>query len=145
MNRIFSLPGLLLLLCSALHVTAQKQDSIHVLFVNAQIDQHVVAANIASLDTLYADDFVFSHGSGKIEGKAGWLSSVKKGSYISREHDSVHVELHPALAIVRGKLTVTKRTPDGADRYRIRYVRVYAHRKHHWQMISHVTVFEEHF
>lgn len=112
--------------------------------LNQQIDNYVVAKDTAALSKLYAGDFVFSHGSGNIEGKQSWFKSVVKGSFISRQHDSVTVELHPNLAILRGKLFVHKNANNKTDRYHLKYVRVYAYRDKQWQMISHITTAEYH-
>lgn len=112
--------------------------------INQQIDDYVVQRNTEALDKLYAGDFVFSHGSGRVEGKAGWFKSVAKGSFVSRQHDSVTVELHPGTAILRGKLSVHKKTEKESSRYHLKYIRVYGLRDKQWQMISHVTYWEMH-
>ncbi len=119
-------------------------DSNYVILLNQQIDDYVVENKTAALEKLYADDFVFSHGSGKVEGRESWLKSVAKGSFLQRKHDSVTVEMHPGLAIVRGKLSVQKKATHKTDRYHLKYVRIYAYRSKQWQMISHFTFFEYH-
>jgi len=119
-------------------------DSSFIINLNQQIDNYVVEHDIAALDKLYAADFVFSHGSGKVEGKQGWFKSVAKGSFISRQHDSVTVELHKELAIVRGKLAVQKKSTDKTERYHLKYVRVYVYLDKRWQMLSHITTAEWH-
>ena len=119
-------------------------DSSLLIALNQQIDNYVVAKDTAALSKLNAGDFVFSHGSGNIDSKQSWFKSVVKGSYISRQHDSVTVELHPNLAILRGKLSVHKKANNKTDRYHLKYVRVYAYRDKQWQMISHITTAEYH-
>jgi sarcosine oxidase delta subunit len=129
--------------CALQNAHAQPDSSLLV-ELNQQIDNYVVKKDIASLEKAFADDFVFSHGSGKVEGKEGWLKSAGKGLFISRTHDSVKVELHKEVAIVKGKLTVAKTNKDKTDRYYLYYIRVYAKRNNHWQMISHSTTSEFH-
>jgi hypothetical protein len=121
-----------------------QADSSMLLTLNQQIDNLVVLHDINALDKLYAADFVFSHGSGRVEGKVGWFRSVDKGNFVSRQHDSVTVELHPGIALLRGKLTVLKKASKGNSKYYLKYVRVYALRDKQWQLISHVTVWEYH-
>lgn len=123
---------------------SKTTDSSLLIGLNQQIDNYVVNKQVEMLSRLYADDFVFSHGSGKVEGREGWLKSVTKGNFLMRQHDSVSVELHPELAIVRGKLSVQKKNKDKTDRYHLKYFRVYAYRSKEWQMISHVTTSEWH-
>lgn len=119
-------------------------DSTLLLTLNQQIDNYVVSHNTDALEKLYANDFVFSHGSGRVEGKAGWFKSVAKGSFLLRLHDSVTVEIHPGIAILRGKLSVHKKTEKENSKYHLKYMRVYALRDKQWQMISHVTYWEYH-
>lgn len=145
MKRNYIVFSLLLLLSNVLMAQqSASSDSSYLITLNQQIDDLVVRRDTNSLDKLYAVDFVFSHGSGRIEGKQGWFKSVAKGSFIARNHDSVTVELHPALAVVRGKLAVQKKNGDKTDRYHLKYVRVFAYREKQWQLLSHITTFEYH-
>ena len=121
-----------------------QADSLYFVAITGQIDNYVVQKNLAALDTLYAADFVFSHGTGLIEGKEGWLSAVKRNTYPLRKHDSVTVELHPDLAIVRGKLSIQRLDNNTTTRYNLKYVRLFAIRNKRWQMISHITTHEQH-
>ena len=121
-----------------------QADSLYFVAITGQIDNYVVQKNLAALDTLYATDFVFSHGTGLIEGKEGWLSAVKRNTYPLRKHDSVTVELHPDLAIVRGKLSIQRLDNNTTTRYNLKYVRLFAIRNKRWQMISHITTHEQH-
>lgn len=123
---------------------SEPSDSSFILVLNQQIDNYVVKQQVELLSKLYADDFVFSHGSGKVEGREGWLKSVAKGNFLLRQHDSVTVEMHPELAIVRGKLSVHKNNKDKIDRYHLKYFRLYAFRNKQWQLISHMTTSEWH-
>jgi len=121
-----------------------NKDSSKLISLNQQIDSYVIAKDTTALDQLYASDFVFSHGSGRVEGKKGWLTSVAKGGFLMRQHDSVRVELHPSLAIVKGKLSVQKKGKEKTDSYYLYYIRVYAYRDKNWQLISHNTTAEYH-
>lgn len=115
--------------------------------LNQRIDRAVVAKDLKFLSNHYANDFVFTHGTGLIDSKESWLQTIRKSKgYVSREHDSVVVEMHKNLAILSGTLTVGRLQPasDGTSKYSLRYVRVYALRKKTWQMISHRTTSEWH-
>jgi ketosteroid isomerase-like protein len=114
-----------------------QSDSSKLVTLNQQVDSYVVSRNIKALDSLYADDFVFSHGSGRVEGKAGWMKTVERANYPLRQHDSVKVELHENVAVVKGKMDIQKVNKDKTDTYHLRYIRIYALRNKHWQLISH--------
>jgi len=114
---------------------------------NRKIDRAVVSKDINVLEQFYGEDFVFTHATGLVDSKKSWIESVKKNKgYAAREHDSTTVELHNDLAIISGKLTVTRLEPakDGTTKYSLRYVRVFVLRKKNWQMISHRSTSEWH-
>lgn len=115
--------------------------------INRSIDDAVVKKDISKLKQLYADDFVFTHGTGYVEGKGSWIKDVENPSrkFTSRVHDSTLVELHDNVAIVTGSLAITRSDADALVRYGIRYVRVFTLRNKSWQLISHRTVKEWHF
>ena len=143
--KIFSFFFLLSII--SLSASAQKKnlsDSSYLIYLTQQMDDAVVQQDVDFLKKHYADDFVFSHGSGKVEGRAGWLTSVAKGGFVKREHDSVTVELHPEIAVVKGTLHVQKQGKEKLDSYHLKYVKLYAYRKGKWTMISHSTVSEYH-
>lgn len=140
-------PISLFFLIFSIELFAQNQnstDSSYFTSLNRQIDHFVVQKNASALDSLYAEDFVFSHGTGLIEGKTSWLKTVANGNYPSREHDSMTVEMHPALAIVRGKLSIQRIDKSNTVRYILHYIRLFALRSNRWQMISHITTDERH-
>jgi ketosteroid isomerase-like protein len=114
---------------------------------NRKIDRAVVSKDINFLEQHYGEDFVFTHATGLIDSKKSWIETIKKNKgYAAREHDSTIVELHKDLAIIAGKLTVTRLEPakDGTTKYSLRYVRVFTLRKKNWEMISHRSTSEWH-
>lgn len=123
--------SLLILILHFQTVMAQNKtvrDSSYIIILNQQIDNYVMQHKVAALDTLYAADFVFSHGTGLIEGKAGWLTAVAKNNYPLRQHDSVSVEMHSDLAIARGKMSVQRADAGKTALYTVWYVRIFSFR-----------------
>jgi len=133
-----------LLIATMSYAQQAAADSSYLIRFNQQIDLDVVHRNISSLDTMFASDFVFSHGSGNVQGKEGWLKSVEKNNYPARQHDSVTVELHPGLAVVKGNMAIQRVDKDKTALYRLKYLRVYAIRNNRWRLISHTTTKEVH-
>jgi len=109
--------------------------------LNLSIEQAVLAADVPRLETLYADDFVFTHGSGLVQSKSEWLSGIRSGKsrYLLRELDSMAVELHGNVAIATGKLTVHRPSETGIVKYALNFVRVFVLSGDRWQLISHRT------
>jgi ketosteroid isomerase-like protein len=109
--------------------------------VNRKIEAAVVSKDFASLDALYADDFVFTHGTGLVQTKFQWLDSLRNDAtrFLSRQLDSTSIELHAEIAIVTGRLLVCRQSEAGEVRYGLQYVRVYSMKTGLWQLISHRT------
>jgi ketosteroid isomerase-like protein len=143
MNKI---TALILFLISAGSMFGQDKEGQTVLEVNRQIDEGVVKKDIALLNKLYGDDFIFTHGTGHVDSKESWVKHVAKPEtqFLSRVHDSTQVEMHHDIGIVTGKLSISRQDKDKIARYGIRYVRIYNKRKNNWQLISHRTVKEWH-
>ena len=127
-------------------VIAQNKlsDSLQLIKLTQAVDDAVVTQDTLFLKNAYAVDFVFSHGSGRVEGRDGWLRSVAKGGFTYRQHDSITVELHKNIAIVKGLLHIKKQNKTKLDSYHLKYVKVYARGRGLWKMISHSTVKEWH-
>src|SRR6185295_6209845 len=72
------------------------------------VEKAVVAVDIPFLKKVYAEDFRFKHGSGLVDSKSSWLNGLEKGKgrVLSRETDSVEVEIHGTIGITNGRLTV---------------------------------------
>jgi ketosteroid isomerase-like protein len=139
---------LILLLAKYTSVSAQLSEKQKVVDdINRNIDYAVVKKDVAILRQLYADDFVFTHGTGYVEGKESWIKDVENPAkkFTSREHDSTLVELHQDLAIVTGRLIISRSEKDKVYRYGIRYIRVFALRNKDWQLVSHRTIKEWHY
>ena len=109
--------------------------------VNGRIEGAVVSKDLASLDALYADDFMFTHGTGLVQTKRQWLDALRSDEtrFLSRQLDSTSIELHPEIAIVTGRLLVCRQSEAGEARYGLQYVRVYSMKTGLWQLISHYT------
>jgi ketosteroid isomerase-like protein len=135
---------------SGLQATAQSPEEIRKTIddLNRAIDMAVVKKDVAFLQKHYADDFVFTHGTGNIDSKESWIKNIQnmpEGNYfVSREHDSTFVEPHGNIAIITGKLSVKRQSKEKITDYYVKYVRVFVLRKKVWQMISHRTYFEKH-
>ncbi|MCX6132363.1 MAG: nuclear transport factor 2 family protein [Ignavibacteriales bacterium] len=110
--------------------------------VNERIEEAVVSKDFASLSVLYADDFVFTHGTGLVQTKHQWLDSLTSNEtrFLSRQLDPPSIEFHGDTAQVTGQLHVHRQSKDGDAKYGIRYVRVYSMRTGLWQLVSHHTI-----
>ena len=101
----------------------------------------VVEMDFDGLEEIYADDFIFTHGTGEVHDKTRWFDALSSGrDYLSREHEMIEIELHGDLGIVYGVLLVHAKINGVEGQFRARYVRVYKQREGRWLLVSHRTV-----
>lgn len=101
----------------------------------------VVEMDFDALEEIYADDFIFTHGTGEVHDKTRWFDALSSGrDYLSREHEMIEIELHDDLGIVYGVLLVHAKINGVEGQFRARYVRVYKQREGRWLLVSHRTV-----
>lgn len=130
----------LFVLVLTLQITASGADVLADLqAMDQRIEDAVVKADLKFLESVYAGDFRFTHGTGNVQSKDEWLKSVAKRGFLSRKISLVEVELHGDVAVTSGRLDVVK-SGEGAEKYSLKYVRVYERRNGRWQMLMHRTV-----
>lgn len=147
--------ALVLLAASPFALAAQSADAIRDSAAVAeirQLEQRVEAATARStradsmfLDSVYASDFRFKHGTGQLEDRAAVLARVRWNRFATRELDSLDVEVHGDLALSTGRIHVRLRPggpPGQPPGYTIRYVRVYVRRNGRWRLVTHHTTGE---
>ncbi len=119
--------------------TFGQTPEVEVLAANAQIDEGVVKKDMARLEQLYADDFVFTHGSGLVDSKASWLKNIQNPEirFASRGQDSTKAEMHGDVAILFGRLDIVREQKQQISKYGLWYVRVFVRKNERWQLVSH--------
>src|SRR5882724_5321821 len=134
---------------SAKAVPDQSKATAEVLAFEKEMEAAVVRGDVAYLDRVIPADFNFTHGDGwtsggaplKVDDRMSWLTAVSKQPYLSRDLDSVKVEMHGDVAITYGRYIARNRNgaPDRSQ-FTVWFERVYAKRNGQWQYLSHRTV-----
>ncbi len=121
--------------------TAQNSDEAVLRSLEWAQANAVVEMDFDVLEEIYADDFIFTHGTGEVHDKTRWFDALSSGrDYLSREHEMIEIELHDDLGIVYGVLIVHAKINGIEGQFRARYVRVYEQRGDRWLLVSHRTV-----
>jgi ketosteroid isomerase-like protein len=104
------------------------------------IDTAMSARDAAALDSLLADEFIYTHSNGRSQAKQEFVAAIVQRSDPPRRFLSdVHVELHSDIAVTRGDLDI--RYLDNRPDLFMRYVRIYRQFGADWRAISHRTVY----
>lgn len=125
---------------------ASSGDSAAIAALERRVEAAVLHRDAAVLDSIYAPTFRFKHSTGALETRAQLLSALRKplapgtSRMISRDLDSLDVEVHADVALTTGRIHVVR---DGGgppwQNYTVRYARVYvrADARSPWRLLTH--------
>ncbi len=128
------------------YTLANDSDRAELVEIEKAIAEAVVNLDFETMDRTYADDFVFYHSTGVVEGKDDWLRKLRNGEavYTARIVDSLEVDFHGDTAITSGRIHLKTRSPDPQrQEFTVWYYRIYEKRDGRWQMVSHRSLHEE--
>jgi ketosteroid isomerase-like protein len=94
--------------------------------------------DIAELSKILADDLVYAHSSGRVDGKKEFLASLESGNlkYVSIQNDEQKARLYGGVALVNGRARVTITSQGQEQSFVLRYLDVYVKRNNKWQMVA---------
>jgi uncharacterized protein (TIGR02246 family) len=94
--------------------------------------------DLDTLTSLLADDLVYVHSSAALDGKSGFLDSLRTGKtrYVSIEPSDVTVRVYGHTAIVNGVAKLSVTTNGQTNSFSLRYTDVWVMRDNKWQMVS---------
>ena len=133
----------LLLLSGA---AAMAADADNIAAIERDVARAVVELDFDVLEATYADEFVFYHSTGVVEGKDDWLRKLRAGEavYTARIVDNIEVDVIGEQAVSSGRIHLRMDT-DNPDRkaFTVWYFRIYERRAGRWQMVMHRSLHEE--
>ena len=106
------------------------------------IDTAISEQDRAMLETLLAEDFIYTHSNGRSQDKTAFIAGV-----VARENPSrrllsgIDVEFHGDICVTRGDLDIEYR--DDRPNHYMRYVRIYRRTGDGWRAFSHRTVYAD--
>src|ERR1700730_7671931 len=104
------------------------------------VDTSVSDRDAATLGSVLADDFVYTHSNGRSQSKREFIDAIAGREQPPRRVLSeIEAELHGDVAVTRGNLDIEY--ADERPNLYMRCVRVYRLSSHHWRPISHRTVY----
>jgi ketosteroid isomerase-like protein len=100
--------------------------------------QAMAAKDIATLETLLADDLVYTHSSARLDTKQSLIVGMTSGStvYTAVEPSNVKAQDFGDTVVLTGECQI-KVTANGApNAFGVRFTDVYARRNGRWQMVT---------
>lgn len=111
-----------------------------------EVEQHVESAIVSGdtlfLQSVFSDNFRFTHGDGQITNKTDSLKQIAQRPYLMRRLDGLNIEVHGDVAVTYGLVDITARGDHGNHSYLVKYIRVYKHVNGQWEMLMQRTVDE---
>lgn len=126
-------------------VLATGNEAAQLVAIEEAMAMAVVEMDFATLDKVYADDFVFSHSTGVVETKDDWFAFLRDNEnfYTFRSVDHVKVELHGNIAVTDGRIHIKTRSNDpGRREFTVWYIRIFERRNGNWKLVSHRSIRE---
>jgi ketosteroid isomerase-like protein len=119
-------------------VTTQASQIDVLLQLETQVEEAASGGDLAALESLLADDFMYTHSTGNSQTRGEWLESLTPlVGQRRRVPSAIRVELHDDIAVVSADLDIVWVSREPALN---RYVRVWRNRNGAWQAISQRTV-----
>ena len=124
--------------CSA-HTRSQAESSpatVDVLGVEQARFAAMTRADVAALDTLFADDLVYTHTTGRVETKAQFLATLRARRIVYDHISPRDRELRrptPDVAVITGRARMQVTLADGRQDFDIRFTDVLVRRGDRWQ------------
>jgi ketosteroid isomerase-like protein len=108
--------------------------------LDQRIDTAMSDRDSAVLESLLADEFIYTHSNGRSQPKSEFIAAIiQRADPPRRVLSDVHVELHGDIAVTRGDLDIHY-LDDRPDLF-MRYVRIYRQFGEEWRAISHRTTY----
>ena len=108
--------------------------------LDPKMDTAMAEGDGATLESLLAPDFIYTHSNGNSQAKAEFIDAiVRRENRPRRDLSEIAAEVHGDVGVTRGNLDVVY--ADGRPTLLFRYVRVYRLMPAGWQPISHRTVY----
>ena len=108
--------------------------------LDPKMDTAMAQQDRATLESLLADDFLYTHSNGMTQNKREFIEPIMARENPPQRLLSESVgELHGDIGVTRGNLDVVY--SDGRPRLLFRYVRVYRNIDGEWHPISHRTLY----
>jgi len=101
--------------------------------------QGAIKQDEVALKRFLADDLVYTHGNGKRQSKAEYITAVTKGpaSYESFKESGINIRLYGKVAVLTGLVDVKI---VNAEPYRVRTLEVYEEHNGQWQLAQKESV-----
>jgi ketosteroid isomerase-like protein len=121
-------------------ITADDQSVETLRKLDQAIDTAMSQRDAGTLDTLLADDFVYTHSNGRSQAKQEFIEAIlKREGPPRRLLSDIGVEFHGDIVVTRGDLDIEYH--DDRPNLYMRYVRVYRYADQRWRAFSHRTVY----
>ncbi|RPI27476.1 MAG: nuclear transport factor 2 family protein [Acidobacteria bacterium] len=101
----------------------------------------VLAGDIAALQTIFADDLIYTHSTGAVDDKTSYLAKMNSGTkYEAIDYQSMTVHIYGKdAAIVHSKARLKATTPTGGVDSNLMMLHVWAKQGKTWKMVAHQT------
>ena len=120
--------------------TAQSSSDVEqaVLRLEQERVEAMIKGDLATLDRILADDFIYTHSNARVETKPQLLEALKSGAfkYEEMKHSDVKAQVFSDTVVLRGKSDLKIKANNLPLAFQIRFLAVYIKANGRWQMTT---------
>jgi ketosteroid isomerase-like protein len=115
-----------------------KKNEQELLNLNSRYDNALVSSNIAALDSIYAEDFIYTTPGGEVRNKEQELTFIKKGELKLNwgRSEDVRVKVYDDAAVVTGIFRATGTFKNNLINVHERYTSFWIKKDKRWIMVA---------
>ena len=138
MKSILVIAALLLTIASVAIGQTPRKTELELLKANRKYDEALVRGDVATLDQLYADEFVYTTPDGEVRDKAQQLAFTRAGDLRleSGQSDDVRMRLYGNTAVMTGRFTAKGTFRNKRIDIRERYTAVWVRINGRWRLVA---------
>ena len=96
----------------------------------------------ATLNTVLADDLVYTHSTGDKDGKAAFIENLSNGvrKYAKIDHEQMSVRLYGNTAVLDGDIQIVTDQKGVVGPAHLHIIHVWVYKAGHWQLVAHQSL-----
>lgn len=97
-----------------------------------------VSKNYAVLERVLANDLIYTHSNGNVDGKQSYIQSIRDGklNYVAIDGQQRKVRVYGNMAIINGVCLTKMNTNNTPTELKLRYTDVYVRNGRQWQLVT---------
>ena len=118
--------------------TASSEAERELLRANEQYDEAIMRADVAALEQLFADEFIYTSPKAEVLDKKQQIAALRSGEVklTGAKSDDVRIRIYGETAVMTGRFTAKAERAGKSEAVEERYTAVWVRRDGRWQLVA---------